>query len=432
MTKPQSLTATYSAESGGDSKMFRDIPDYQSASPEIRVELDKIIAKFNKHDPEAGLKFADDVLNLRNEVAEKIIEAQSADRFSFIRAPMQEAVGFLREGGFHNLLDKVSNVVSKGGAIARRNPLLLAGAAGLSLISMPVALVAGATAIGIKEKARQLKQRGEPKSVEELEAEIREGISGFAPMVRNLEMAKMQIPIVRTETNALGNANLKIVADLPLYISAGREILRQLQQEDIPQAEKEGNVDDVRAFSTNSQNLHQKLAILTMSRIGAIRDVTVLANLVQTFSDLEMTITSIVSHEANSHRANLALQGTGLEALRLGKLAEEFRQMTEGGAENAIAAANRARELAASTRVDSPERLRVLATQMGTMLNQLQEGMKAIPLRTAQQLQLQRQVEEAAGKVVDAQVNYARMVVANGQTSLPAPQTQSAPRLERG
>jgi hypothetical protein len=396
---------------------MRDIPDYRTASAKLRAAIDGLpgvrpimetLTAGGIPDVNAALTFGDEAQTERGRVSEEILAAQEGDSFDFLRDPMEKAAGFMDNFDLDGIGAKLGSMARQGTAIAKRNPFLLAGAAATAFVSLPVALVAGGTAIALKEKAHAMRERGKPETAEQLEEKLRQGMADFKPMIRNLEAARERIPALRKNTQNLGAANIDSLAKTTLYISAGREIIRRIAEEIIPEQATQGMADDAETLRTFSRYMEQKLAVLDQARNGSILDVMKMANLIQAIDDNDINLQSILTQEIHQHRSTMAANGMAVDALRMSRLINHFRERTEKDATRAIQATQTARELAASSQINSPERLQATLDNMNQMRTMLEKSIKALPAANQAKESLQKQLTVAAGQVIDAQVKYAR------------------------
>ncbi len=392
---------------------FRSIPVFGKTTPEIQTELDTIVAAFDKNNPESGIVFGENCLKERNEIAQRMFDEQIADQTAFIREPLQKMLDFISLENMQEMGTNVARVIGQGVGVAKRNPSIILGAAALSTLSIPAALLGGGIALTLKEKAAAMKRKDSPPSADELAQQIQANMAAFKPMIRNLEIAKTQIQLKRSNINNLGRHNLIGAMNVTLHIAAGREILRQLNEEDIPATDNTGDWAQKDSYEKNALGLASKLSILENARHMAITDMGILATLSHALSQTETDVASVINHEAKNYMSNLATQGEALESYRMTGLVKKFRENSEKGTAQAIQLAKLASDSAAAGRVDSPERLQATLENIQKMRTVLSTTLNNIPALEAKQNQLKLQIDQNISGLIDDQIKLTKYQAAN-------------------
>lgn len=421
-----SLTNTYAANSASKDMSFyelmRRIPDYHSASPELREAVDQIKATLDPDNPETARAFGNMAQSARTEVANRILEAQENSSSAFIREPLEETLGLIKGIDLEAMEQKVSTLARQGGEALKRNPGMLAATAAAAFLAGPIALLGGGVAIAAKEKASQLRQKARPETLRELEAHLREGIANFKPMVRKLEAVRGQISGIQNNIRDLGRANQSSLIETTLHIVAGREQLREAVEELLPRREQAGDIEGVERLNSFIGNLSHKISIHEQTRNGSIMDVTKLANLMEATNDNDKALESILTDEIHNHLGNLAANAMVADTMRTSAIINEFRKQTEKDASRAIKATNEARKVAASNQIDSPERLAATLKNLRQMEKLIEDRIQAAPALEEKRTQLKQQVNDAAGNVIEAQARSAQQAAGTlplGQSARP-------------
>lgn len=411
-------------------QMMRAVPDYRTASPKIIAMLDPLIKTLDINDIGTALTFGDEAEAYRDQIVENILAHQEGDGFAFLRKPMEEALQTFDTLNMEEISGKLARLTAQGGGVLKRNPGIVAATAALAFIASPLALLGGGALIAAKEKVRSMQQSAKPETIQDMEAEIREGIAKFKPMVRNLEAAKLKIPEMRQTIQDLGRGNMQALIRSTLCIAAGQEKLRRIEETDMKQCTDDA---DTKASVNNYvRTLTQKIAIHVQSRNSSIIDVTNLASTMQSINDNDMALQSILSYEMKQHRSSLAAAATVADNLQLSGIIQEFRQKTEKDTERAIKATEAARKVAASNKVDSPERLQATLNNLSLMKTTLEKAVTSLPKIEKEQKRLQGKVAHAASDLVDAQVksaaHFGARILGNSSTSDATPQKLEGPR----
>lgn len=390
----------------------KHVPDYRTATPEVQEILDTMIAELNPQDIETAVTFGNDAQAQRRAVAERIFEAYGADQFSFIRDPLEKTLEAIQGIDLEDISNRIGQMTQKGVKVAGRNKMAL----GLTFLGAavvgPLALIPGAAAIGLNETARNLKDKANkmrrgPKTLEEIETELRDGLAQFKPMVQELEATRTKIPAIRQNVMDLGRANLESLTQTTLRIAAGQEALRRFGAT-AKQLNDDSNESEARALTVFSENLGQKLAIHEQARAHAIMDITKLGDLVQATNDNDLAIESILTHEIGSHRASLAANAVVADTLRTSRIINNFRTATEQSARQAMQAADMARTVAASNRVDSPERLQALVENLKDVQKLLSTRLESLPAIGSRKETLRNEINTAIGTLVNTQAESAK------------------------
>lgn len=395
----------------------KHVPDYRTATPEIRAVLDAMIEELDPRNIETALTFGNDAQAQRRAVAERILEAYEASQFAFIRNPLEKTLEAIQEIDLEGISNQISELARTGTEVAGRNKLTVGVTFLAAVLASPLALLPGAAVLGLSEKANKLRQG--PKTLQEIEEHLRDKLIQFKPMVRELERVKTEIPAIRHNITDLGRANLDALQRTTLRLAAGEEAVRRFSAT-AQQMNDGGDESEAQALTMFVENLTQKLEIHRQTRTHGILDITKLGDLVQATNDNELALESILSHEMESHLASMAANANVVETLRTSRLINEFRKMTENSTRQAIQAADTARQVAASNRADNPERLQALLDNLKETQRILTERLKALPEFEAAQKTLQGNINTAIGTLVDTQVESAKAQLKGAQRNTPA------------
>ncbi len=408
------------------------VPDYRESSPGLRAVEDVVIGRTDIHQPDTLHDFGSEALSMLDEISERILDRQAGDMFDFLRDPLNEASEMM--GGFDidSITNKISSLAGKGMGVVKRNPVALATGALAALFAGPVigtiGLLGGGGAVALKEGKRAFGGKISAETPEQLEEYLREGISQFGPMVEKLKEAQGKIPELRQNVRELGEANLKSLYVVSVYIGAGKEILRRITEETLPQLEAEGDLDTAALLRESGEILSGRLTILDHARMASVMDVTLMGDLMRTINNNAETLASILENEIKIYRKSLAAGSNAVDVLRIQSVITDFRKQSEGNARRAVQATEQARKLSESGRIDSPERLLAICQNMETLTTGLEASVKALPAAEAQRKTLQIRAQKAVEGVVEAQVRHAQATAA--VTALPAPSgTSNAPKL---
>lgn len=407
-------THTHSARAGINLD-YSVVPEFGNTTPEIQARLDEIVSGFDMMNPEMATTFGDHCLSERNRVADAIAKIDPADLFEFIRQPLQAAVDYINPENLQALSLKAQLVMGQGVEIAKRNKGLLAATAVGTLFSAVPAIVAGGGMIAAREAFNSWKKRDEPPSSEQIRAEIRANLAEFQPMVRNLELAQQQIPGKRDDVNRLGQENIAGLLEVALYISAGREILKRVNQ----QVEQSGETQTRDILSMTAQNLTGQMGVMDASRYQGIQDVTTLTVLSSALFNAKKELERALTSEVGTYRRSLRTQETALSIHSVTGLTRNLRERVQEGTRAAFDLAVRANQDALAGQANSPEALKGYLDNMAHMRETLSTIRASLESVGVVRGQLTAQLEGEIQGLVGEQVEIARLAT-----------NQNAPQLK--
>jgi uncharacterized protein YaaN involved in tellurite resistance len=145
-----------------------------------------------------------------------------------------------------------------------------------------------------------------------------------------LRDSRARIPGVITDVQKLGRARLEAFSDLALYIGAGQEYLRRLDQEIIPEAARQSEKNFTFDSADRVENLQQfrnqldaTLTELTSSRAVSFNAAATLKIINQFLPALMGKINNHLNNSIPQWKAQIAQGGIALDAYRLADASRE-------------------------------------------------------------------------------------------------------------
>lgn len=430
--KPHSIVAIYAAHGGKKpaqlAEIINQVPDYATASPDVRKRMDEIIKTADPLNIASADTFGRKAYEKRSTVAGKIIDAQEASISNMIEGAFKNSLSVLESHGLEDIdralgqwAERAKNTAGNAAGVVSRNKGTLAlTAIGSYALTPLAALPIGALAVMAQEKRHQLKrQQTLSKSPEQLEQACRAAISEFRESVRAIEKARDDIPRHLQEVNELGRANVETLAEVTLNIGAADEIVRRIRAGETETWNPEGNPEINAILDLYADRLERRKAVHESARNGAVIDVNVLAMQVETLVQYKDTIDGILTAEVFQHQGALAGTIMAAQALRIGNILQRFREASNRTVGMAVKATEAAHDLASQTAIDSPEVLKATLKNMGDIKRMLEQAVANQPAYETARVQLQGQIATVASQLTSDQVRVAQTVIANDHGNTP-------------
>lgn len=305
-------------------KADKDTPDYATASESMRARMDELIATIDPYDLNTIVAYGKEPLEDLAQVAERIMQASREDS-SFMEAmdQVQDQLGGIE---FGNIGDKISALAGKGVEAAKKRPgtTVLTGAATLGALAL-MPLLAPAALLGIPaaqkwRETQKLKADKDGWEASQIADELRKQMSLSDEVIGSLEDAGVHIPKIIEDINDLGRARVKAYREVSIYIGAGKEMQRRMEEaiagkdgEDLS-VEESTNLED---FRMGYDMLQQRLTDIIAGRAVSLFTVATLSNLKQIFAQANLKIQGHLGTSVPQWKAQMAEAGTLLQAYKI-------------------------------------------------------------------------------------------------------------------
>jgi uncharacterized protein YaaN involved in tellurite resistance len=314
------------SESAGPAEIFyQNIPQYAEADTATRQKMDELIATIDPENIHSIMRFGNEPLERLSEISDRLIAVQEASNV-FVRE-FTDTASSLSLLDPSSLVEKTGQLVNKGTQVALRNKWAVgAGLAALFTVG-PLAAV-GALGAG---KAIQVAKEQKKDKTQKLADELGESLLKARAIEGRLRDAKEKIPAVMDDVQTLGRARLQAFSALNLYIGAGQEGLRRLDEDVLPAAktEADSNVD----VSERLENLifsrgllDTRLTDLVSSRTVSFTSAATLMAVKKLLPTLLSKIEGHLSTSLRQWRDQIAQGGLVLAAHQLARGSQEADQ----------------------------------------------------------------------------------------------------------
>lgn len=276
-------------------QFYKDIPDYRTASDDVRTLMEKRMATVNWQDLKSIIEFCkedrEDILRISREVNDRAMRDNS-----FI-AEMRECAEAVGGIDLTNLTQRL-DALAKGGLDVVKNNKAEVGT-GLALAVLVNPLIGLLGALGMKgarvgkEKYDEVKGRikgegNEAKAAELIRDELRQSILGTRALVAKLQDGCSKIPHYVDEVNQMGAARTRAYSNLAISIGAGRELLRRFYEEELPEIEAKGTISmqEVQQLKMAGTAMSRTVDGLFASRAVSLSNVVTLSETLQIYTDM--------------------------------------------------------------------------------------------------------------------------------------------------
>ncbi len=216
-------------------KLNRDIVDYATADAETKARMDDLIATLKIDDLNSVTTFAKEPSETLGDVADGIIkEIQSSNSFL---APFEDFKKAIAEFDFETVGDmakQYSAAVSRKLQLAKHNGLVRGF---LGLFS-----------------------RGKGASMDEIRSEIDKSLLQLGEVMASLEEASDRIPSIVGRLDELKTSFTHAYSEYGVYIGAALEKLREMEEETIPELQKEAQAGSL----LKQEELQSSYMVMTM------------------------------------------------------------------------------------------------------------------------------------------------------------------------
>lgn len=232
------------------------IPLYADTEGTMRAKVDEMMQTINPFDYSTAMEFGLEPAQRLQEVAESVIQSQ--DSYEEILEAVQESFGKITEVDLSGVVGRTmaaatkagKDITSKAAKFAWRNPFTTAGAvlaapltAGASLLALPGKHLANKVTGKGGEGKKSAEEKQNNKDYKEAVAEIKECELKTKEIIASLKQAQKIIPGAIEDLQVLGETRAEIYDETALYICAGTEALRRIQEEIAPQVQAETNAN---------------------------------------------------------------------------------------------------------------------------------------------------------------------------------------------
>lgn len=222
----------------------------------------------------------------------------------------------------------------------KKNPKKTIGGAAVAVIGgIPVAAAAGASYLGWNRWAQhQERKKADPllKEIQALKSELEPKRKEAEEIFGNLPKAKEEIQLMQENTSEFQKARLITHRRILIYMSAGDELERQLNDEVIPSARKryeetgfKSDKEKLDILETASSILTKKLSYLNNSMAIGMGKVEDYLNNIRVNAEMEMEIDFLIAETAPELRAQLLEMDDALKQTSIGEVLLKAKKLTD-------------------------------------------------------------------------------------------------------
>ena len=397
------------------------VPDYATTDDETRALMDELMATIDPYNINTVIQFGREPLERLGDVADQVMRRSDADNAVF--GSLDTLQGQLESIDIGELAAKAANLGAKGASWVIKNPGTALVSAASSTVLGPLALVGVPFAKHSLDKAKAKRQGGD------VADELRKSVAKSQEVIGSLETARVQIPRAIESLDELGRARLVAYKDVSLYIGAGVERLRRLNDEELPAMREAANGNyeaeiNLQTLSMSSDMLGQRVNDMLASRLVSQATMATLVRLRGVFSVAAGKVESHMTLSVPQWRAQMAESGVVLAAHKVTQAinqADEFgtRLLTQG----AKVADRTKRMMDDSARSGTYNTERVIGV-LTSMASSLQDDVRQIGTRRSD-------LEEDRKRLSSASESFRLRVsqlaeAANGQLALPVSRSAAA------
>ncbi len=334
----QDLTATNAQENSQQRHPFlTEIPDYDTATPDVKARMDEIIAAFNPYDVNSAIEYGNAAVKKNSGVVEDILK-KSQETGTFVKE-IEDLPDMLDALDLGSLASRAAKIAKKGAGVIAKNPGKAAATVGALAFLGPVyALATAAGAYGASKIKGKIKPEDQ---LEQLEQDLRDSVVETAKIVDQLSTFQGKLPEMQTDIQRLARVRIEAHGDLGVYVGAGREILRRLDRDTLPEAAtrfaKNGgqqDQEDVRVLQLSRRLLDQRVTDLTSTMTLGVNAAVTLADMRDILGTMSLKAASHLSTSVPLWSMQIAEGGIVLGAFKgmkaLGAADRHGDQMVEG------------------------------------------------------------------------------------------------------
>jgi uncharacterized protein YaaN involved in tellurite resistance len=323
-TKPP--VHTNGQKSGGDSaeqEFFVDIPEYATADKTLQKRMDALMKTIDPEDINTVIMFGNKPLEEMAKLSDRLIEVQERSNL-FVREfnDVAEGMGAIDPAA---ILAKTGQFATKGFNLVNKNKKEALGAvAGLMTLG-PLGALLGAAGGHVWKRGTEKKD-----PLQKVVDELSQSLLTSREMEGRLRDAKARIPAVITDVQKLGRARLEAFSELALYIGAGREYLRRMDEEIIPEAVRKSeetrryeDSETVDALVNARNQLDSTLTDLAASRAVSFNAAATLKAMNQFLPALMGKINGHLTKSLPQWKDQIAQGGLALDVYSMAKAAQE-------------------------------------------------------------------------------------------------------------
>lgn len=282
------------SSAGGD-EFYKDIPEYSTASDDVRALMDAKMKTVNWSDLKSIIEFSkedrEDILQVSRDINDRAMRDNS-----FI-AEMRECAEAVGGVDLTSLTQRLDALAKSGLDVVKNNKAEVG--TGLALAALVNPLVGILGALGLKgarvgkEKYDEIKGRAkgetnQAKVAELIRDELRQSILSTRSLVAKLEEGCAKIPQYVDEVNQMGAVRTRAYSNLAISIGAGRELLRRFYEEVLPEIEAKGTISmqEVQQLKMAGTAMSRTVDGLFASRAVSLNNVVTLSETLQIYTDM--------------------------------------------------------------------------------------------------------------------------------------------------
>lgn len=302
------------------------VPNYNDVTPEQRVVMDQIMATIDPYNINTIIAFGREPLEKLAGVAAEVMRRSDTDSAMFgTLDALQDRMGSMDIG---ELAAKAADLGARGAGWVMKNPGTALVSLGASTVLGPLALVGVPFAKGKLDEMKTKREGGD------VADQLRKTIAQSQEVISELERARHTIPLAIESLDQLGKARATAYGEVSIFIGAGMERLRRLQQEEIPamadKASTSADYDDslnLEALNTAADMLSGRINDMLASRLVSQATMATLMRLKGVFATAAGKVESHMTLSVPQWQAQMAESGVVLAGYKVAKAikqADEF------------------------------------------------------------------------------------------------------------
>lgn len=296
-----------------------EIPDYDTAAPDVKARMDDIIAKFDPYDVNHAIEFGNDAVKKNSGVVDDILK-KSQETGVFVK-DIENLPEMLDALDLGSLASRAAKFAKQGASVVAKNPGKAAATVGALAFLGPIyALATAAGAYGAGKIKGKISKEDQ---LEKLEEDLRDSVVETAKIVDQLSTFQGKLPEMQTDIQRLARVRIEAHGELGVYVGAGREILRRLDCDTIPEAATRFTVhggqqdqEDVRVLQLSRRLLDQRVTDLTSTMTLGINAAVTLADMRDILGTMSLKASSHLSTSVPLWSMQIAEGGIVLGAFK--------------------------------------------------------------------------------------------------------------------
>lgn len=386
------------------------IVPFERHTPEQQAEMETIIAqKLDTANPDTAMTFGSDTLKKTGDVSQRIYDLMAEDRNSVFRKPIVEMLDTITSLDLDVLQESIDGLLREGGNVVKHNKGALAVTGALALTGQfwAAGMAGGYTAMQemVRRKREATTLRDKPEVIEE---RLRGAIAVLNAKFREVEEAATHAPRIMERINTIAYSNHDAFNALRMEVSAGREKLHRVTEEELPvleqraledpRFENDEAVEKAREFVTN---LDRSLRVLEIATAESVVGTSMLADAKKAVNDTLVDLRSLVNTEKPLVMRTAVTAGLALDSYRTTKVTQAFRDHVAGLQEDTVKVAMLAQKTAEDGRIDNPERLKKMVDRINDLRTHLESQRTRTAALEQQSAEQRERMHEATVKLIE-------------------------------